>query len=159
MRPRIAVGAMTSSTAGVGKKRHRRSPTRRGASGLSLARCGVRIEGGKSEGGTCRPVGAAVFSERRKQLWMDVLIAKLRCVLGSGRTEDHGAPAKDFLGYCDNNDDLRSFLLKQAIVRSLSDAYIGNSKATCGPSNGNVGATASHSVVKKKERELPNRYR
>ncbi len=85
-----------------------------------MAQCGVCIEGEKSEGGTCHPVGAAVFSERRKRLWMDIFIAKLWCVLGSGRTEDHGAPAMDILGYCDNNDDLRSFLLKQAIIKSQS---------------------------------------
>ena len=45
------------------------TPTRRGVNGSFLARCGVHIEGGKSEGGTCRPVGAAVFSDRRKRLW------------------------------------------------------------------------------------------
>jgi len=104
LRPRLAVGMMTSSTAGVGKKRHHSSRQQDAMLTDHFWRDAKSTLKGKS------PREAHVVLWEQLSFLTggngcgDVFITKLRCVLGSERTEDHGAPANDILGYCDNND-------------------------------------------------------
>jgi hypothetical protein len=112
------------------------------------------LEGNSSRDAFVALIRVIVFLDRRKwPSWMDVSVAKLRCVLGPGSTEDDNALVEEILGCCDENDGRRYSLLRRAIVKAVDgDDFIGNGKAT-------YETTASRSVVRGKERALTHRYR
>ena len=112
------------------------------------------LEGNNSRDAFVALIRVIVFLDRRKwPSWMDVSVARLRGMIGPGSTKDDNALVKEILGYCDDDDGRPSSLLRRAIVKAHNgDNHIENGKAT-------YETTASRSVVRKKERTLPHRYR